>query len=128
MDTIIKQKGAYGFGQFSKFIRPGMVRIGSGSFGMNSIYVVAFKDLTTSKKVIVVVNGNGSAQSINLTSVYTLTPFYVVSFVVNGSSNESGVRPNEKRIKGKSNGIKLIRNSEVFKANGKKVARPKKGL
>jgi glucuronoarabinoxylan endo-1,4-beta-xylanase len=74
-------KRYYVEGQWSKFIRPGWVRIDTGNGNpQGGVYVTAFKDTSTGSFTIVAVNSNtsGSSQSFRLNgfpSVSSVTPY-----------------------------------------------------
>jgi len=52
-------------GNYSKFVRPGFVRIGATAGPANGVLVSAFKDPSSGKFAIVVINTNGSNTNIN---------------------------------------------------------------
>ncbi len=67
-------------GNFSKFIRPGFVRISCSANPTSGVYVSAYKDASTGDFAIVVINTNSSTisnQKFNLTamSVTSVTPY-----------------------------------------------------
>jgi glucuronoarabinoxylan endo-1,4-beta-xylanase len=54
-------KRLYAIGNYSKFVRPGWVRIDTNSNPQGGIYVSAYKDTSSGNFAIVVINENGSA-------------------------------------------------------------------
>jgi glucuronoarabinoxylan endo-1,4-beta-xylanase len=54
------RKALYTIGNFSKFVRPGYVRIGATTSPAAGVYVSAYKDPVSGKFAIVVINQNGS--------------------------------------------------------------------
>lgn len=118
-----------------------MVRISSGSYGDKNIFVMAFKDLITAKKIIVVVNGNATSQNINfnckgfvntqaiptvtdssknmvkgnvvnLINNYSLSPVAIVTFVVEG--NLSATKPLQTHFEHKSPPLKFNGEKIIF--------------
>ena len=74
----VPTKRLYTLGNFSKFIRPGFVRVGT-SGGPSGVYVSAYKNPVTSSVVIVAINDSGSAVPLGVTMngsiVETVTPW-----------------------------------------------------
>ncbi|OME80231.1 hypothetical protein BK120_20635 [Paenibacillus sp. FSL A5-0031] len=72
-------KRYYAFGNFSKFIKPGYVRIGASENPQSGVYASAFKDPATGKFTIVAVNDSDSSAEVNFNpSGFTagkLTPY-----------------------------------------------------
>jgi glucuronoarabinoxylan endo-1,4-beta-xylanase len=72
-------KRAYVMGNWSKFVRPGWVRIDATANPTSGVYVTAFKDASDIGFAIVVVNQNSSSANLTLSldgfpSVTTVTP------------------------------------------------------
>jgi len=55
----------YTIGNFSKFIRPGWVRIGATANPVGGVYVSAYKDPSSGNFAIVAINQNGTAVPLN---------------------------------------------------------------
>ncbi|MGK9250954.1 glycoside hydrolase family 30 protein [Paenibacillus humicus] len=72
-------KRYYTIGNYSKFIRPGYVRIGMPDSPQSGLYTSAYKDPATGKFVIVAVNDSDATAELNLTpagfSAGSITPF-----------------------------------------------------
>jgi glucuronoarabinoxylan endo-1,4-beta-xylanase len=68
----------YTFGNFSKFVRPGWKRIDATSTPTAKVYVSAYKDASTNKFAVVVINDNDASKDITLSfdgfTSTTLTP------------------------------------------------------
>jgi len=62
--TVIKQVSYYLMGHFSRFFRPGMVRVKSDALG--GVSVTSFRDVVTNRTAVVVMNGGGDTQSFAL--------------------------------------------------------------
>ena len=60
-------KRLYVMGNYSKFVRPGYYRIGTTASPVGGVSVSAYKDLSTSKFVIVAINHNAVAETLNFT-------------------------------------------------------------
>lgn len=56
----------WALGNFSKFIRPGFVRVGTTASEASLLDASAYKDPTTGKLVIVVINRNGDVRQVRL--------------------------------------------------------------
>jgi glucuronoarabinoxylan endo-1,4-beta-xylanase len=72
-------KTYYALGNWSKFVRPGWVRIDATANPVNGVYVTAFKDPSAGGFAIVVVNQNSSSADLAVSlagfpSVTTVTP------------------------------------------------------
>ncbi|WP_237391625.1 glycoside hydrolase family 30 protein [Paenibacillus dendrobii] len=65
-NTFQLTKRYYAFGNFSKFIKPGYVRIGAPESPQSGVYTSAYKDPVTGKFTIVAVNDNDSTAELNL--------------------------------------------------------------
>ncbi|UVI28502.1 hypothetical protein [Paenibacillus spongiae] len=78
-NTFQLTKRYYAFGSFSKFIKPGYVRIGAADNPQSGVYTSAYKDPTTGKFTIVAVNDSDTTAEVNfLPSGFTagkLTPY-----------------------------------------------------
>jgi hypothetical protein len=77
--TFSKPKRFYTVGNWSKFVRPGWVRIDSTSNPAEGIYVTAFKEVSSGNFAIVAINQNSSSASVSFSlsgfpSVTTVTP------------------------------------------------------
>jgi O-glycosyl hydrolase len=81
-------KTAYIMGNWSKFVRPGWVRIDMGACAAG-VFCSAFKDPVGGGFVIVAVNTNGSTtpQTINLTGFPTITGTQVANWRTSGTEN-----------------------------------------
>ncbi|HXM94124.1 MAG TPA: glycoside hydrolase [Candidatus Dormibacteraeota bacterium] len=64
-DGVTVTKRLYTIGNFSKFIRPGWVRIGGTANPVGGVYVSAYKDLSSGTFAIVAINQNGTAVPLN---------------------------------------------------------------
>jgi glucosylceramidase len=62
--TVIKQVSYYLMGHFSRYLRPGMVRVKSDATA--GVSVTAFQDPETKRTAVVVMNGQNSAVEFNL--------------------------------------------------------------
>jgi glucuronoarabinoxylan endo-1,4-beta-xylanase len=75
-------KRLYALGNFSKFVRPGFVRVGTGG-GPDGMSVSAYQDPATNAFVVVAVNNSGSAVSLGVdvpgSSAATVTPWVTSS-------------------------------------------------
>eukprot|EP00927_Polykrikos_kofoidii_P070264 TRINITY_DN6634_c0_g1_i1.p1 TRINITY_DN6634_c0_g1~~TRINITY_DN6634_c0_g1_i1.p1 ORF type:complete len:661 (-),score=80.28 TRINITY_DN6634_c0_g1_i1:410-2392(-) len=69
--TVIKQVSYYLMGHFSRYLRPGMVRV--QSVASNGLKVTAFQDEQTDKVAVVVMNGQGSGVHFALQDVASTT-------------------------------------------------------
>jgi hypothetical protein len=61
-------KKLWALGSFSRFVRPGMERIGVGGFG-DGLLVSAFRDVFRRKLVVVMINISGQAREVSLEKV-----------------------------------------------------------
>ena len=81
----------YALAQFSKFVRPGSVRVSATASPSSGVFVSAYKGVTNS--AIVAINSNGSAASLPVTlqnlSVGSVTPYQTTS--AGGLSQQSAV-------------------------------------
>jgi len=73
------RKALYAIGNWSKFVRPGWVRIEAMANPATDVYVDAFKDPSTNSFAIVAINANSSATEVNFSlsgfpSVTSVTP------------------------------------------------------
>ncbi|MFU1796532.1 glycoside hydrolase family 30 protein [Paenibacillus azoreducens] len=77
--TYKMTKRYYTFGNFSKFIKPGYVRIGATENPKASVYTSAYKDPATGKFTIVAINNGDSTAEVNLVpngfTAGSLTPY-----------------------------------------------------
>jgi len=79
-------KRLFAEGNFSKFIRPGFLRIGATEVPNAGVSVSAYYSASTSKVVVVAINSNGSAQSETIT--YSgLTVATVYPWITDSSRN-----------------------------------------
>lgn len=67
-NTYQLTKRYFTFGNYSKFIRPGYVRIGATENPASKVYVSAYKDSATGKFTIVAVNDSNETAEINFAS------------------------------------------------------------
>ncbi|MDR9854194.1 glycoside hydrolase [Paenibacillus sp. VCA1] len=78
-NTYAVTKRYYTFGNFSKFIKPGYVRIGAPDSPQSGVYTSAYKDPATGKFAIVAINDNDATSEFDLVpSGFTagrLTPY-----------------------------------------------------
>jgi glucuronoarabinoxylan endo-1,4-beta-xylanase len=81
----------YALAQFSKFVRPGSVRVSATASPSSGVFVSAYKGVTNS--AIVAINSNGAAASLPVTlqnlSVGSVTPYQTTS--AGGLSQQSAV-------------------------------------
>lgn len=61
-----RTKRFYSFGNFSKFIRPGYVRISATENATSGVYCTAYKDPNTGKFALVVINDNNITNNISI--------------------------------------------------------------
>lgn len=91
-NTYQLTKRYYSFGNFSKYIKPGYVRIGATTSPQSGVYTSAYKDTATGKFTIVAINDNDSTVELNFVpSGFTagkLTPY------ITNSSLSLGQGPN----------------------------------
>jgi glucuronoarabinoxylan endo-1,4-beta-xylanase len=81
-------KRAYVMGNWSKFVRPGWVRIGATANPRSGVFVTAFKEVSSSKFAIVVLNTNGTSTSQTFSfSGFPASPTAVVPNVTSASLN-----------------------------------------
>ncbi|GIP30346.1 hypothetical protein J23TS9_54760 [Paenibacillus sp. J23TS9] len=77
--TFQLTKRYYAFGNFSKFIKPGYVRIGATDSPQSGVYTSAYKDPASGKFAIVAINDNDATAQVNLVpsgfSSGKLTPY-----------------------------------------------------
>ncbi|MBJ6362862.1 glycoside hydrolase [Paenibacillus sp. GCM10012307] len=75
--TICKR--VYAIGNYSRFIRPGYVRISVNENPTNDVYVTAYKNKSDGKFVVVAINDSWSDQSLNFSldgfTASTVTPY-----------------------------------------------------
>jgi glucuronoarabinoxylan endo-1,4-beta-xylanase len=73
------RKALYTIGNFSKFVRPGYVRMGTATSHAAGVFVSAYKDPVSGKFAIVVINQNGSSLplrfALNGFAVSSVTPW-----------------------------------------------------
>ena len=78
-NTYTLNKRLFTLGNYARFVRPGWVRIGSTANPTTNVYTTAYKDPSTGKFAIVVINSNSSAQTIDILpsgfSASTVTPY-----------------------------------------------------
>ncbi len=78
-NTYTLNKRLFTLGNYSRFVRPGYVRIGSTASPITNVFTTAFKDPATGKFVLVVINDNSTAQTIDINpsgfSVGSVTPY-----------------------------------------------------
>ena len=64
MAKIQASRAFWALGNFSKFIHPGFVRIGTTATNASNLYVSAYKDPTSGQLVVVVINKNTDARQV----------------------------------------------------------------
>ncbi|MFC5531448.1 glycoside hydrolase family 30 protein [Cohnella yongneupensis] len=78
-NTYTVQKRLYAIANFSRFIRPGYVRIGADSNPATDVYLTAYKNKSDGKFVLVAINDSGSNKSINFSlngfTASSVTPY-----------------------------------------------------
>jgi len=85
-DGVTVSKRTYAIGNFSKFVRPGWVRIDATASPANGVQVSAYKDPVSGNFAIVAINENGSDTAVN----FNLSGFVATSvtpWVTSGSLN-----------------------------------------
>src|SRR6185369_11057695 len=60
-NTFTLNKRLFTLGNYSRFVRPGYVRIGSTASPLGNVFTTAYKDPATGKFAIVVINDNSTA-------------------------------------------------------------------
>jgi len=75
----------YVLGNWSKFVRPGWVRIGATANPANGVFVTAFKDPSTGRFAIVAINQNASSVNID----FSLSGFPTVTSVAPAITSET---------------------------------------
>lgn len=83
--TYALTKRFYTFGNFSKFIKPGYVRIGAPDTPKFGVYTSAYKDPATGKFTIVAINDNNSNAELDF-SPNGFTSGHLTPFTTNDSS------------------------------------------
>lgn len=83
-NTYQVTKRYYTFGNYSKFIRPGYVRIGATESPKSGIYTSAYKDPVTGKFTIVAINDTDSTAELNL-APNGFTAGYITPYTTNSS-------------------------------------------
>ena len=77
--TFAVAKRLYTIGNYSRFIRPGYVRIASASYKVSNVYVSAYKASSTGTFVVVAVNQGNTEQPLNVMlnhfSASAVTPY-----------------------------------------------------
>ncbi len=86
-DTSNPPKRLYTVGNFSKFVRPGYLRIGVSDSVPSGVQMAAFFNPADSTVVIVAINSNTSAQSVSLSISGTTAPSQVTPWVTSASDN-----------------------------------------
>jgi glucuronoarabinoxylan endo-1,4-beta-xylanase len=78
-NTYTLNKRLYTLGNYARFVRPGYVRIGSTASPLANVFTTSYKDPATGKFVVVVINDNSTAQTIDLLpsgfSAGSVTPY-----------------------------------------------------
>lgn len=78
----------YAIGQWSKFVRPGWVRIGATATPVGGVLVTAFNQTSSGSFAIVAVNNNSSNTSVTFNlSGFPASPSSVVPWITSGSLN-----------------------------------------
>ncbi|NMM53705.1 glycoside hydrolase family 30 protein [Paenibacillus aquistagni] len=83
-NTYQVTKRYYTFGNYSKFIRPGYVRIGATESPKSGVYTSAYKDPVTGKFTIVAINDTDSTAELNL-APNGFTAGYITPYTTNSS-------------------------------------------
>ncbi|MEB0262047.1 glycoside hydrolase [Mucilaginibacter sp. 10I4] len=94
-DGIVSDsKQLWSFGNFSRFIRPGMVRVGANLSDINdpvtsagTQMISAYKDPTTKQFVIVIINMAGSQKTYKLDAGFKLGKPEITSYVTSATKN-----------------------------------------
>jgi glucuronoarabinoxylan endo-1,4-beta-xylanase len=77
--TWVTNKRLYTFGNYSKFIRPGWVRLTTSTSTINQVSITAFKNPNSSECAMVAINQSGSTQAVqfhfNGNTITTVTPY-----------------------------------------------------
>jgi glucuronoarabinoxylan endo-1,4-beta-xylanase len=81
-----RAKRFYAEGQWSKFVRPGWVRIGATAAPVSGVFITAFKDPVSGNFAIVAVNQTASAQPLNF-ALSGFTAASVTPWVTSASLN-----------------------------------------
>ncbi len=84
--VLFRTKMYWALGNFSRFIRPGFVRIGANSQPLTGVYVSAYKDPNMDSAgplVIVVINSTSSSKSLQFQNVAAYATPYVTSSTLN---------------------------------------------
>jgi glucuronoarabinoxylan endo-1,4-beta-xylanase len=85
-------KRVYGMGNFSKFVRPGYVRVGI-SGGPSSVQIVPFMNPADGTLAIVALNSGTSAQQVSFFVSGSAWPAMVTPYITSASSNLAGGAP-----------------------------------
>ncbi|HEY5583152.1 MAG TPA: glycoside hydrolase [Ruminiclostridium sp.] len=85
-NTYTVNKRLYTLGNYSRFIRPGYVRVSADSNPTSNVYLTAYKNPSDGKFVIVAINNGGSNKSINF-SLNGFTATSVTSYRTSSSEN-----------------------------------------
>jgi glucuronoarabinoxylan endo-1,4-beta-xylanase len=86
-DPSCAPKYAYCFGQFSKFIRPGYIRIDTTLAPVSGVYVSAYKNAATGDFAIVAINSNTSITSQRFVLSGGMNPATVTPWLTDATNN-----------------------------------------
>lgn len=107
--TYTATKGYYVFGQWTKFVRPGMVRFGITGTPPTNVKVETYKDPISSNIAVVAINTNASGTSLTVTLDATSKVRMVTPWVTDASNNITRLTPI--RVDSRSFTITLLPNS-----------------
>jgi O-glycosyl hydrolase len=74
--TALTKKG-YASKQFYRFVRPGAVRVGTGTITEPNLYLTAYRDAARGTFVVVAINSDAAAKSLNITGANVPANFTV---------------------------------------------------
>jgi glucuronoarabinoxylan endo-1,4-beta-xylanase len=86
-DTNNAPKRLYTVGNFSKFVRPGYVRVGVSGPVPTGVQIVAFRDPVDNTIAIVAINSSANAQLVSLSISGATTPSQVTPWLTSASDN-----------------------------------------
>ncbi len=87
-DLTTTSKRMYVIGQWSKFVRPGWVRMGATANPVNGVFVTAFRQTSSDSFAVVVVNNNSGNTSVTFNlSGFPTSPSSVTPWITSGSLN-----------------------------------------
>ena len=85
--TAVVAQRAYAIAQYSKFVRPGWIRVDATPNPLSGVYVTAFKNPGGTSGAIVVVNTSGSDPGTMTFNVGTFLGSSVTPYLTNGSNS-----------------------------------------